>query len=146
MIDRKQLVKVELLLHLCFYSSAVQTGHNNPPRGPDGAEASWGGAALASNRGCKAGGHAHGARTHQQVLVMGAILGLKVRHGVKLGCEGGWTNRRGMKEGVVESERGGGEEGKRETGIREVSGNRHARHYHHTNNTERHKYRRGASE
>lgn len=51
-------------------------------------EASGGGAGLASNRGCETGGHAHSARTHQQVLVMGAILGLKVRHGVKLGAGG----------------------------------------------------------
>lgn len=51
------------------------------------------GAGLASNRGCETGGHAHSARTHQQVLVTGAILGLKVRHGVKLGGGGEQTGK-----------------------------------------------------
>lgn len=56
-------------------------GQTGPPHLPDftyGHEAR-----LASNRGSEAGGHTHSTRTHQQVLVMGAILGLKVRHGVK---------------------------------------------------------------
>ncbi|TNN51920.1 hypothetical protein EYF80_037891 [Liparis tanakae] len=36
------------------------------------------GGALASHGGRETRGHSHGTRTHQQVLVMGAILGLKV--------------------------------------------------------------------
>lgn len=35
-------------------------------------------AGLASYGGSKTGGHSHGTRTHQQVLVMDAILGLRV--------------------------------------------------------------------
>lgn len=38
-------------------------------------------AGLASHGGSKTGGHSHGTRAHQQVLVMGAILGLRVRGG-----------------------------------------------------------------
>lgn len=35
-------------------------------------------AGLASHRGSETGGHSHSTGTHQQVLVMGAILGLRV--------------------------------------------------------------------
>lgn len=38
-------------------------------------------AGLASHGGSETGGHSHGTRTHQQVLVMDAILGLRVRGG-----------------------------------------------------------------
>lgn len=70
-----------------------------------------GGAGLASYGGSKTGGHSHCTRTHQQVLVMVAILGSKVtrgygRHGGEMrgGREGGV--RRGGRDGG-----GGGGEG-----------------------------------
>lgn len=88
-------------------------GQTRPPHLPDftyGHEAR-----LASNRGSEAGGHTHSTRTHQQVLVMGAILGLKVRHGVKGRGKAGDKQAGDNKEAVG---RGGErEEGTRETGI-----------------------------
>lgn len=71
------------------------------------------GAGLASDRGSETGGHTHSTRTHQQVLVMGAILGLKVRHGV-MGRGGAGDKQAGDNEEAMGRER---EEGKRETGI-----------------------------
>lgn len=53
------------------------------------------GAGLASDRGSETGGHTHSTRTHQQVQVMGAILGLKVRHEVMGRGGGQGTNRQG---------------------------------------------------
>lgn len=72
---------------------------------------------LASYRSSKTGGHSHCTRTHQQVLVMDATLGL----------------------GVTQASRGEpepGEWGKRETGTREITVNTHARHHGHTINTD----------
>lgn len=57
-------------------------------------------AGLASHGGSKTGGHSHGTRTHQQVLVMGAILGLMVTD------EQGW----------IRKQRGGGDRESRERG------------------------------
>lgn len=69
---------------------------------------------LASYRGSKTGGHSHGTRTHQQVLVMGVILGLDVKDsGID---KQGWARQPG----------GGW---KRGTETWEVTVNLHARHY-----------------
>lgn len=59
------------------------------------------GARLASHRGSKTGGHSHGTRTHQQVLVMDVTLGLKVRVGGDKRKEGGvwrWEGGAGRDE------------------------------------------------
>lgn len=64
------------------------------------------GAGLASHWGSETGGHSHGTRTHQQVLVIGAILRLRVMGGKGQGGAGGgeggaWGHRRaGMNEKV----------------------------------------------
>lgn len=73
------------------------------------------GAGLASHGGSETRGDSHGTPTHQQVLVTGPTLGLKVTD------EQGGMRRRG-----------------------EVTVNTHARHYHHTINTVRHQQRGGA--
>lgn len=72
-------------MHLCFYlSNGARFILHAVPAVPEVSR----GAGLASNRGCETGGHTHSAGTHQQVLVMGAVLGLKVRCGVKLEVRG----------------------------------------------------------
>lgn len=71
------------------------------------------GAGLASDRGSETGGHTHSTRTHQQVQVMGAILGLKVRHEVMGRGGGRGRTGRGRRGSRGEGERGG-EEGDRD--------------------------------
>lgn len=53
------------------------------------------GAGLASHWGSETGGHSHGTRTHQQVLVIGAILRLRVMGGKGQGGAGGEREERG---------------------------------------------------
>lgn len=106
-------------------------------------------AGLASHRGSETGGHSHGTRTHQQVLVMGAILGSRGEGGDRKGgmggeIEGGAGTQASRDEWEKPRKEREHREGQRETAIREVTVNTHARHYHHTINTVRQKHRRGA--
>lgn len=52
-------------------------------------------AELASHGGSETGGHSHGTRTHQQVLVMGVILRLRVKGGDGQGAREGERGRSG---------------------------------------------------
>lgn len=138
-----QRPSLECLPHLCFYWLSVKWG--GAPRSDSTSAPSWfhiwGETCLQQGQ--------RSRWPHPQHSHTPTGPGYGCHSGVKgqtwsqgKGWSGGQTGR-GQRGSRGE---GGREEGTRETGIWEVTVNRHARRCHHTINIKRRKYRRGARE